>query len=70
MVTNLKEHSSLLTQIALMDDDIHLISVSRDKSMLTWDLKTDKRISAHPQRIGGINTIGLAFDKSLVVTAG
>jgi hypothetical protein len=69
MVTNLKEHNSRLTQLALMDDDVHLISVSRDKSMLTWDLKADKRVSAHAQRIGGINTIGLAFDGN-VVTAG
>jgi hypothetical protein len=52
-----------------MEDDVHLISVSRDKSMLTWDLKADKRVSAHAQRIGGINTIGLAFDGN-IVTAG
>lgn len=47
MITNLKEHSSRLTQLALMDDDVHLITVSRDKSMLTWDLKADKRVAAH-----------------------
>jgi len=56
--------------MALMNDDVHLMTVSRDKSMLTWDLKLDKRVAAHSQRIGGINAIGLGWDSSIVVTAG
>ena len=55
---------------ALFDDDVHAVSCSRDKSFLTWDLRREKRISSHTQRMGGINDVELSRDQSLVLTVG
>ena len=68
MVSHLKEHTSKVTDVKVLRDDCYLVSVSRDRCMLTWDLKSEKRVGAQTQRIGGINCISLAGDK--VVTAG
>ena len=46
MVSHLKEHTTKVTDLKLLPDDTHLVSVSRDKCMLTWDLRNDKRIAA------------------------
>ncbi len=53
MVSHLKEHLMSITDLVLFDDDIHLISSSRDKSFLCWDLRSEKRLSSHIQRMGG-----------------
>jgi cilia- and flagella-associated protein 52 len=68
MVSHLKEHTSKVTDIKILRDDSYLVSVSRDRCMLTWDLKSEKRVGAQTQRIGGINCLSLAGEK--VVTAG
>lgn len=57
------------TQV-LFDDDVHAVTCSRDKSFLCWDLRREKRISSHTQRMGGINAVCLSRDQSLVLTAG
>lgn len=54
----------------LFDDDMHAVTCSRDKSFLCWDLRREKRISSHTQRMGGINAVCLSRDQSLVLTAG
>ena len=55
MVVNLKEHTARITQISMFNDDAHILTASRDKSFLCWDLRREKRIAAHVQRMGGIN---------------
>jgi WD40 repeat protein len=46
LISHLKEHSSRVTKIQLFPDDTHLLSCARDKSILCWDLKAEKRVSA------------------------
>jgi len=70
MISHLKEHTSRINDIVLLPDDMHLISVSRDKSMLTWDLRSDKRIAAHAQRMGGLNTLTATLESNVVISAG
>lgn len=38
---------------------MHLLSAARDRAMLVWDLKDEKRVSSHVQRMGGINSLSL-----------
>jgi cilia- and flagella-associated protein 52 len=45
LIAHLKEHTSKVTSVIIFSDDVHLISCSRDKSILCWDLKSQKRIS-------------------------
>ncbi len=47
MVSHLKEHTSRVTKLYLFPNDLHLLSASRDKALLCWDLKSEKRVSAH-----------------------
>ena len=47
LISHLKEHTSKITKIEIFPDDVHLMSSSRDKSILTWDLKNEKRLSNH-----------------------
>lgn len=55
LISHLKEHTSRVTKVQIFSDDVHLLSCSRDKSILCWDLKNQKRISNQTLRMGGIN---------------
>lgn len=46
LISHLKEHNSRVTKIQLFPDDAHLLSCARDRSILCWDLKAEKRVSA------------------------
>lgn len=70
MISHLKEHSNKVTKVQLIGDDLHLLSSSRDRALLCWDLQKEKRISAHYQRMGGINYFDIVPDKNLVLTTG
>lgn len=70
MVSNLKEHTHRVSKVQLWHDDLHLISASRDKALLCWDLKTEKRVSAHIQRMGAINSFDIVPENNLVLTTG
>ena len=52
MISSLKEHSSRVVGLAVLDDDQHVVSASRDRSIITWDLIRERRVSSHQQRIG------------------
>ena len=70
MISHLKEHWGKISNIYLFKDDIHLLSASRDKTLLLWDLKAEKRLSSHQQRMGGINDFDVSPDGKLVLTTG
>lgn len=72
MISHLKEHKSRITKLELFSDGMHLLSASRDSAMLVWDLKEEKRVSSHVQRMGGINGLGLgiAGDENKVISVG
>ena len=55
MISHLKEHTSRVTEVEILPDDMHLVSCSRDKTLLTWDLKSEKRLTSHSQPMGGMN---------------
>ena len=60
LVSHLKEHTMPVTDVALFPDDVHALSCSRDRSLLCWDLRTERRISSHTQRMGGMNAVGVS----------
>jgi len=60
LVSHLKEHTSKVTKLELFADDVHLLSCARDRSILLWDLKSEKRVQAQTQRMGGINSFSIA----------
>lgn len=47
MVSHLKEHTSRVTKVRLVGDEMHVVSSSKDRALLLWDLKDEKRVSAH-----------------------
>lgn len=71
LVAHLKEHTSKVTKIIIFEDDIHMLSCSRDKSILCWDMKNQKRISNQTLRMGGINCISVnPIDKMKYLSVG
>jgi len=60
LISHLKEHTSKVTKVQIFADDIHLLTASRDKSILCWDLKNQKRISNQTLRMGGINCFAIS----------
>ena len=55
LITHLKEHTSKVTKVEILTDDLTLYSSSWDWSLLSWDLKAEKRTTSHIQRMGGVN---------------
>lgn len=71
LISHLKEHTSRVTKIQLFPDDQHLLTCARDKSILCWDLKAEKRVSAQTQRMGGINAFAIApLDNNKFISVG
>jgi len=70
MVSHLKEHSTVINDLTLYQDDVHLLSCSRDRAILCWDLKAEQRITSHRQRMGGISALAISKDEMQVVSVG
>lgn len=70
MKTNLKEHTNKITKVKLWPGDAKLISSSRDKSLLYWDLVKEKRLQAFYQTMGGVNSFDIIPDKQLIISTG
>ena len=70
MISHLKEHTSKVTKIYLLNNDTQLLTASRDRALLLWDLKTEKRISAHYSRMGGINSFTMIPNTNTIITTG
>ncbi len=71
LVSHLKEHSSKVTRVQVFPDDVHLMTAARDKSILCWDLKQEKRVANQTQRMGGINGFSIApLDNNKFVSVG
>ena len=71
LISHLKEHNSRVTKIKLFPDDTHLLSCARDKSILCWDLKAEKRVSAQSQRMGGLNCFAMSpLDNNKYISVG
>ncbi len=60
LVSHLKEHTSKVTKVQVFPDDIHMLSCARDRAILCWDLKNEKRVANQTQRMGGVNNFSIA----------
>ncbi len=70
MISNLKEYSQKVTHLELFKDDVHLMSTSKDKSILIWDLNKEKRIASYTQT-GGVNNFRInPIDENIVISVG
>jgi WD40 repeat protein len=70
LVCHLKEHTLRVNSVLIFDDNLHVLSCSRDRSFLCWDLQQEKRVSSHIQRMGGLNCMALSQDQQIVITSG
>ncbi|CAM9496227.1 unnamed protein product, partial [Laminaria digitata] len=44
LVSHLKQHGQRVTSITLFSDDVHALSVSRDRSLICWDLRSENQV--------------------------
>merc|ERR1719421_2178238 len=70
MISNLKEHNARVNDLMLFPNDQYAVSVSRDRCLLTWDLRAEKRLTQHREKHGGINCLAVATNQTSVITAG
>jgi len=70
MKTNLKEHTNKITKVKLWPGNEKLISSSRDKSLLYWDLVKEKRLQAFYQTMGGVNSFDIIPSHNLIISTG
>jgi WD40 repeat protein len=57
MVSHLVQHDDTVSALALSDDDLLLYSSSKDRSLVAWDLRQEKRLVSRAQSAGGINAL-------------
>ena len=69
-MSDFSEHAGAITALQIYRDDAHILSASRDRSFMCWDLRREKRVSSHTQQQGGLNDLCLSRDQSLVITVG
>lgn len=71
MVSNLKEHKSKVTKVQLMENDLHLLTTAKDRSILIWDLTKEQRISNYQMSMGGVNNFSTnPNDPNMLITVG
>lgn len=71
LISHLKEHTGKITNVHVLPDDIHTVSSARDRSVLTWNLKEEKRVANQTQRMGGINSFAVApLDNNKFISVG
>lgn len=71
MLVNLKEHLTRITHLELFKDDYHLMSSSKEKSILIWDLNKEKRIASYSMSNGGVNNFRVSpVDENIVISIG
>jgi cilia- and flagella-associated protein 52 len=70
LISHMKEHTGVVNDLVLYDDDCVALSVSRDRCILKWDLRLERRTQAWMQRMGGINALCLSKDEENILTVG
>lgn len=56
----LKDHRQEIVKLCLLSDDRHMLSASRDRTVITWDLLTSKRLTCHECHTGPLTDMVLA----------
>ena len=60
----------MITQLKLMEDSSHLLSASKDKSVITWDLMRERRATIHEQKMGAVCGLDVYRNQANFVTVG
>eukprot|EP00820_Chromera_velia_P023794 Cvel_45.t2-p1 / transcript=Cvel_45.t2 / gene=Cvel_45 / organism=Chromera_velia_CCMP2878 / gene_product=WD repeat-containing protein 16, putative / transcript_product=WD repeat-containing protein 16, putative / location=Cvel_scaffold5:264954-267049(+) / protein_length=575 / sequence_SO=supercontig / SO=protein_coding / is_pseudo=false len=69
MAGHLQGHTARVSRALLSADNQQVVSVGRDRTMMLWDLRTQKRLTSHFVRGGGINGVCLSpSDPNVAVT--
>ncbi|CAG9460280.1 unnamed protein product [Pedinophyceae sp. YPF-701] len=66
MVAHMKQHSDVVTAIVCMSDNVHVVSASKDRSVMTWNALDEKRVSYNTSPSGGIFSIVKLSDTELL----
>jgi WD40 repeat protein len=66
----LKDHQQAVVQLQLFEDDKHLLSASKDRTVCSWDLTTMKRLTCHEAHVGPLTGAFLCRNQASVYTTG
>jgi WD40 repeat protein len=67
MMTHFKEHNGSVTSLDIFGDGQFAITSGRDRSIVVYDLKAERRISVHRERHQGVNALGLFHTNEAVM---
>ncbi|KAL9645919.1 hypothetical protein ABK040_001028 [Willaertia magna] len=70
LVCTFKEHSSFITEIIIMKDDVHVLSSCKDKTIFCWDLRNERRVAAFIHKVGTVNGFILGNDQETIISIG
>jgi len=62
----LKDHTQAIVHLQLFDDDVHLLSASKDRMISTWDLSNGRRLTCHEAHSGPITSALLSRNQTEV----
>ncbi len=57
LLCELKEHKQEVVHLELLSDLVHLVSASRDRTIITWDTQKARRVACLEARVGGVTTL-------------
>merc|ERR1711916_117839 len=66
----LKDHLQPVVALRIFDDDRHVASASKDRTVVTWDIVNMKRLTCHEAHSGPLTSMLLCRNQCNMYTAG
>jgi WD40 repeat protein len=66
----LKDHLQAIVKLEIFDDDRHVISASKDRTVVTWDIVNCRRLTSHEAHSGPLTSMLLCRNQCNVYTSG
>ena len=70
LVCTFKEHGAMVTGLQVMEDDVHVFSSCKDREILCFDLRNERRVAAYNHKVGSVNGFVVCKDQETMISIG
>mmetsp|Transcript_6964 Transcript_6964/g.10193 ORF Transcript_6964/g.10193 Transcript_6964/m.10193 type:complete len:635 (+) Transcript_6964:20-1924(+) len=70
LLTTFSEHRQGIQSLTMFNDDVHVLTCSKDRSIFCVDLQKNRRVSTYTHKMGGVNDIALFDDQTRFISVG
>ena len=70
LVCTFKEHTAMVTCLQILQDDVHVFSSSKDREILCYDLRNERRVAAFNMKVGSVNGFVVCKDHETLISIG